>query len=124
MTATTILLWGVWPYVAFTLLVAGLVWRYRVDPFGWTTRSSEIYERRLLAIGSPLFHVDILLVGGGHVMGLLVPKELTAAMGMSAHAYLRHLSKPLRRAGDTGAAQRLGAYPHPRPKRRARSLNP
>jgi nitrate reductase gamma subunit len=87
MTATTILVWGVWPYVALTLLVVGLVWRYRTDKFGWTTRSTEIYERRLLAVGSPLFHVGILLVGGGHVMGLLVPKGFTEATGMSEHAY-------------------------------------
>jgi len=87
MTATTIILWSVWPYVALTLLVVGLVWRYRTDKLGWTTLSTEIYERRLLAIGSPLFHVGILLVGGGHVMGLLVPKEITEAAGMSEHAY-------------------------------------
>jgi nitrate reductase gamma subunit len=34
-----------------------------------------------------LFHVGILLVGGGHVMGLFVPRELTEAAGMSEHAY-------------------------------------
>ncbi|MFV4197428.1 respiratory nitrate reductase subunit gamma, partial [Mycobacterium tuberculosis] len=28
-------------------------WRYRYDKFGWTTRSSQLYESRLLSIGSP-----------------------------------------------------------------------
>src|SRR3712207_5231503 len=34
---------------------------------GWTTRSSQLYESRLLRIGSPLFHFGILLVLLGHV---------------------------------------------------------
>ncbi|HEY3001772.1 MAG TPA: respiratory nitrate reductase subunit gamma, partial [Kribbellaceae bacterium] len=28
------------------------VWRYRYDKFGWTTRSSQLYESRLLRIAS------------------------------------------------------------------------
>lgn len=34
------LLWGVLPYVVFLILIGGLIWRYRYDQFGWTTRSS------------------------------------------------------------------------------------
>ncbi|WP_405867595.1 MULTISPECIES: respiratory nitrate reductase subunit gamma [unclassified Streptomyces] len=36
----TTLLWGVLPYVVLALLVAGLIWRYRYDKYGWTTRWS------------------------------------------------------------------------------------
>ena len=43
------------------VFVVGHVWRYRTDQFGWTTRSSQIYESRLLRMGSPLFHFAILL---------------------------------------------------------------
>jgi nitrate reductase gamma subunit len=66
------------------------VWRYRYDKFGWTTRSSQLYERRLLRWGSPLFHFGILFVFLGHVMGLGVPKSWTEAVGISEHLY--HLS--------------------------------
>ena len=52
---------------------SGHCWRYRYDKFGWTTRSSQLYENRLLRIGSPLFHFGILGVVGGHVIGLLDP---------------------------------------------------
>ena len=48
-------------------LVGGTIWRYRYDQFGWTTRSSQLYESRLLRIGSPLFHFGILVVIVGHV---------------------------------------------------------
>ncbi|PVZ08420.1 respiratory nitrate reductase subunit gamma [Actinomycetospora cinnamomea] len=82
-----ILLWLVFPYVCLVILVGGLVWRYRYDKFGWTTRSSQLYERRLLRWGSPLFHFGILVVLLGHVMGLLIPASWTDAVGISQHAY-------------------------------------
>lgn len=80
-------LWSGFPYLALALLVVGLVWRYRYDKFGWTSRSSQIFESKLLRLSSPLFHVGILFVGVGHVMGLLVPKSWTEAAGVSQHAY-------------------------------------
>jgi respiratory nitrate reductase gamma subunit len=66
-----VLLWGVLPYVMMAILVGGLIWRYRYDQFGWTTRSSQLYESRLLRIGSPLFHFGILVVIVGHLGGLV-----------------------------------------------------
>ncbi|MBD0734251.1 respiratory nitrate reductase subunit gamma [Streptomyces sp. CBMA29] len=80
-------LWGVLPYVAFVLLVSGLVWRHRYDAFGWTTRSSEVYESRLLNIASPVFHYGILFVLVGHLTGLFVPASWTDAIGIKEHAY-------------------------------------
>ncbi|MFK0218992.1 respiratory nitrate reductase subunit gamma [Streptomyces vinaceus] len=82
-----LLLWGVLPYVSIALLVAGTVWRARYDQFGWTTRSTQLHESRLLRIGSPLFHFGMLFVVLGHVVGLLVPKSWTDAAGLSDHAY-------------------------------------
>ncbi|TWF75139.1 nitrate reductase gamma subunit [Pseudonocardia hierapolitana] len=87
MSALDVLLWGVLPYVTIVILVLGTIWRYRYDKFGWTTRSSELYESRLLRIGSPLFHFGILVVIIGHVIGLLIPKTWTDAAGLSQGAY-------------------------------------
>ncbi|MFG2744705.1 respiratory nitrate reductase subunit gamma [Streptomyces chartreusis] len=83
----TTLLWGVLPYVTFALLVAGLVWRHRYDRFGWTTRSSQVYESRLLNIASPAFHYGILFVLVGHLVGLFVPASWTNSLGVSEHTY-------------------------------------
>lgn len=83
----TTLLWGVLPYVTFALLVAGLFWRHRYDRFGWTTRSSQVYESRLLNIASPAFHYGILFVLVGHVVGLFVPESWTETVGVSEHTY-------------------------------------
>jgi nitrate reductase gamma subunit len=80
-------LWGVLPYLALAVLVGGTIWRYRYDKFGWTTRSSQLYESRLLRIGSPLFHAGILVVFLGHVGGLLIPESWTDALGISEDLY-------------------------------------
>jgi nitrate reductase gamma subunit len=82
-----VLLWGVLPYVMIVILVGGTIWRYRYDKFGWTTRSSQLYESRLLRIASPLFHFGLLVVIIGHVIGLVIPKGWTDALGLSQQAY-------------------------------------
>ncbi|RMI09347.1 respiratory nitrate reductase subunit gamma [Cellulomonas triticagri] len=81
------LLYVVLPYVCLTVFLVGHVWRYRTDQLGWTTRTSQVFERRWLAWGSPLFHVGALLVVLGHAAGLLVPQSWTRAVGISDHAY-------------------------------------
>jgi len=80
-------LWIALPYVAFFLLGAGLIWRYRNDQFGWTSRSSQWNESRILRWSSPLFHFGILFVAAGHGMGLGVPKDWTEAAGIPEHVY-------------------------------------
>ena len=75
------------PYLCLATFVIGHLWRYRYDKFGWTTRSSQLYEDRLLRLGSPLFHFGMLGVVGGHVIGLLVPESWTGAVGISTETY-------------------------------------
>ncbi|HEX2497907.1 MAG TPA: respiratory nitrate reductase subunit gamma, partial [Actinomycetes bacterium] len=81
------LLWVVVPYATLVTFALGTIWRYRYDKFGWTTRSSQLYETAVLRWGSPMFHVGILLVLVGHVGGLLIPKSWTEAVGISEHTY-------------------------------------
>ena len=81
------LLWVVLPYICLSVFVVGHFWRYRYDKFGWTTRSSQLYEDRLLRLGSPLFHFGMLGVVGGHVIGLLVPISWTEAIGLGEDGY-------------------------------------
>ncbi|WP_027501847.1 respiratory nitrate reductase subunit gamma [Rhodococcus sp. UNC363MFTsu5.1] len=83
----TTLMWLTLPYIALTSFVVGHVWRYRKDQFGWTTRSSQMYESRLLRLGSPLFHFGILAMLAGHIGGVLIPASWTEALGISDHTY-------------------------------------
>ncbi|MEO6511479.1 MAG: respiratory nitrate reductase subunit gamma, partial [Nocardioides sp.] len=80
-------LYVVVPYVCLTTFVVGHLWRYRYDKFGWTTRSSQLYENRLLRIGSPLFHFGIIGVFFGHVVGLGIPESWTEWVGISEGTY-------------------------------------
>jgi nitrate reductase gamma subunit len=79
--------WVILPYICLTSFVIGHVWRYRYDKFGWTSRSSQLYEKRLLSLASPLFHFGILGVLIGHVIGLLIPESWTSTLGISESAY-------------------------------------
>ncbi len=80
-------LWLIFPYICLTIFVLGHVWRYRYDKFGWTSRSSQMYETRILRWANPMFHFGILAVFLGHVMGLGIPKSWTDAIGISDGMY-------------------------------------
>jgi nitrate reductase gamma subunit len=80
-------LWVIVPYLCLATFVVGHFWRYRYDKFGWTTRSSQLYEDSMLRWGSPMFHFGLLGVIGGHIIGLLIPKSWTDAIGVSEELY-------------------------------------
>jgi nitrate reductase gamma subunit len=86
-----VLPWVVYPYLVLAVFIGGHAWRWkRGDLRRWSTKSSQLLERRWLMIGAPLFHIGLLGVLGGHVLGLLVPASLTSKAGISDHLY--HLS--------------------------------
>jgi nitrate reductase gamma subunit len=87
MSRTDLLLWLVLPYVSMTVFVVGHVWRYRHDQLTWTTRSTQLLERRRLRAGVLLFHLGLFAVLGGHVLGILVPASLTERVGVSEDLY-------------------------------------
>ena len=79
--------WLVLPYASFVTFLVGHWWRYRRDQFGWTSRSTQLLESRLLAWGSNLFHWGAIGVILGHVLGILVPASATSSAGVSENAY-------------------------------------
>ena len=80
-------LWGALPYIAFTFLIVGTLVRFFYFERNWTTKSSEFLEKKQLRIANPLFHFGLLCVIGGHVVGVLIPKTWTAAIGINDHMY-------------------------------------
>lgn len=87
MTLLDQFLWVIFPYLSLFTFVLGHVYRYRYDQYGWTPKSSQILERRMLMWGVLLFHWGLLFVIGGHVMGLLVPIGVYRAIGVTDHNY-------------------------------------
>lgn len=79
--------WAGLPYLALGIFVVGHVWRWRYDQFGWTSRSTQLQERRLLKWGSPVFHYGTFAAIAGHVIGVLIPAAWTRAIGIPEGAY-------------------------------------
>lgn len=92
------LLFGIYPYIALAVLAVGSVIRYDREPYSWRAGSSQLLRRRQLMIGSVLFHVGVLLIFAGHVVGLLTPIALWDALGVP------HSAKQLLAMGAGGVA--------------------
>ena len=87
MSVGEVLLWIILPYVAITTFVVGHWWRYRTDQFAWTSRSTQILDRRVLGWASPAFHYGALAAVGGHLIGLVIPESVTNAIGIPESTY-------------------------------------
>ncbi|MBU2588886.1 MAG: respiratory nitrate reductase subunit gamma [Alphaproteobacteria bacterium] len=77
------LLFGIYPYIALAVLAAGSVIRFDREPYSWRSGSSQLLRRRQLMWGSVLFHVGVLFIFFGHLIGLLTPIALFDALGIS-----------------------------------------
>ena len=80
-------LYGVLPYIAFTVLVGGTIIRYAQGERGWTTKSSQFLSKDTLKLAGPMFHIGLFMAFGGHVIGVLIPKFMTEAAGVDEHLY-------------------------------------
>lgn len=99
-TAGELFWWVILPYLALAIFVIGHIWRWRYDQFGWTSRSTQLQERRLLRWGGPLFHYGTFAAIAGHGIGILIPASWAEAVGISEHTYHRFASG----AGTVAAA--------------------
>jgi nitrate reductase gamma subunit len=79
--------WVVLPYLALAIFVVGHIWRWRYDQYGWTSRSTQLQEQKMLKWGSPLFHYATFAAIGGHVLGILIPAAFTEFLGIPDHVY-------------------------------------
>jgi nitrate reductase gamma subunit len=76
-------LFGIYPYIALAVLVVGSIIRYDREPYTWRAGSSQLLRRRQLVLGSILFHVGVLVIFFGHLVGLLTPIQIFDALGIS-----------------------------------------
>ncbi|MFQ5551681.1 MAG: respiratory nitrate reductase subunit gamma [Gemmatimonadales bacterium] len=67
----TSLLWGVYPYIAFTLFFAVPIIRMVFRPYSFTTRASGLFNKRVQGYAMHLFHWGILAVLLGHIAGFI-----------------------------------------------------
>ncbi len=77
------LLFEVYPYLCLAIFVVGCVLRMRRNPYSWQASSSQLLSKRGFVLASNAFHLGMLALFGGHVMGLAVPAQLNHMVGMT-----------------------------------------
>jgi len=97
---------GYYPYIALAVLAIGSVLRFDREPYTWRSGSSQLLRRKQLMIGSVLFHVGVLVIFGGHFVGLLTPIQVFDTIGIS-HGAKQILA--IAAGGVAGAFAILGA---------------
>ncbi|PLW70745.1 respiratory nitrate reductase subunit gamma [Pseudohalioglobus lutimaris] len=70
------LLFGVYPYIAVTIMIVGSWARYDREQYTWKTGSSQLLNDKGMRLGSNLFHIGVLFIIFGHFFGLLTPEWL------------------------------------------------
>lgn len=69
-------LFHVYPYVCFTVFMAGSLIRFDQNQYTWKSDSSQLLRAGLLRWGSNLFHFGILFLFFGHMVGLFTPHSV------------------------------------------------
>jgi nitrate reductase gamma subunit len=70
------ILFAWYPYVCLTAFLVGSLIRYDREQYSWRASSSQILRKRQLVWGSNLFHIGILFLFFGHLVGLLTPTSI------------------------------------------------
>ena len=76
-------LFGIYPYIALTVFLLGSLARFEREQYTWKSDSSQMLQRGQLRLGSILFHVGILGLFFGHLVGLLTPVAVWDFLGVS-----------------------------------------
>lgn len=86
------LLFLVFPYVALALAVVVSVIRMRGRPFSVSAQSSQLLESRKLYFGSTAMHWGLVLILGGHLLAVLLPKGLLLWNAVPLRLYLLEIT--------------------------------
>ena len=84
MNLANTLLFGIFPYICLAVFVVGSWLRYDREPYTWRSESSQLLRRGHLRVASNLFHIGILGIFFGHLVGLLTPVAVWHAIGIDA----------------------------------------
>ncbi|MGM0906309.1 MAG: respiratory nitrate reductase subunit gamma [Pseudomonadota bacterium] len=86
MSYLNMLAFGVYPFIALAVFFIGTWIRYDREQYTWKSGSSQMLESKQLRKGSLPFHIGILGIFFGHLVGLLMPKPVWHVLGVSNEA--------------------------------------
>ncbi|MGI9284104.1 MAG: respiratory nitrate reductase subunit gamma [Pseudomonadales bacterium] len=76
---------GYYPYIAGTVFLAGSVVRFDMSQYTWKTNSSQIMDSSpRFRLGNNLFHIGMIFLFFGHLIGLLMPHSWYPYFGLTA----------------------------------------
>lgn len=84
MNLANTLLFGIYPYICLAVFLVGSWLRYDREPYTWRSESSLLLKRGHMRVASNLFHIGILGIFFGHLVGLLTPVAIWHALGIDA----------------------------------------
>ena len=67
------LLFGIYPYICLAVFFIGSLIRFDRDQYTWKSDSSQLLRTGSLRWGSNLFHIGVLFLFFGHLVGMLTP---------------------------------------------------
>ena len=79
------MLFGVYPYIATTIFLLGSMYRYDREQYTWKANSSQLLSSKGMRLGSNLFHVGIILLFFGHLIGLVTPHSVYSIFISAEH---------------------------------------
>lgn len=74
---------GIYPYIAIVICIIGCLIRFEREQYSWKSGSSQLLHSGSLRLGNILFHLGIIGIAGGHVVGLLTPLFVWEFLGIS-----------------------------------------
>lgn len=83
-----ILAFAALPYVAVVLFLLVSIQRYRRDPFTFSSLSSQFLESKQLFWGSVPFHIGIITLFFGHLVGFLFPRAVVLWNAIPARLFI------------------------------------
>lgn len=86
MSSFNTLMFGVYPYICLAVFLIGSLIRFDREQYTWKSDSSQMLRTGQLRLGSNLFHIGILGIFFGHLVGLLTPVAVWHALGIEAPA--------------------------------------
>ena len=67
---------GIYPYLCLSVFAIGTIIRYDREQYSWRASSSQILADKGLKLGNVLFHIGVIFIFFGHLVGLLTPHAL------------------------------------------------
>lgn len=64
---------GMYPYICLTIFVLGTIIRYDREQYSWRASSSQLLADKGLKLGNVMFHIGVIFIFFGHLVGLLTP---------------------------------------------------